>query len=170
MLNLCHFDNVGVNAVSHGLEATAVSAEAGLFPGFTLRATVAVNTLRVVTFQAKPAWCHAGDSRQNVEFLAGQLAIVIVIAVLFVRAFTQQEEIIAQFELLQAIEIITRDALEIEAIHTLSVFISLDGLRCCRTSNLGAHDLLEIGRLCFIGGGSRQRPANAGKARICRCS
>lgn len=158
--------------MSHRLEATAVSAEAGLFPGFALRATVAVDTIRVVAFQAKAARRHAGDSGEYVEFLAGQLAIVIVVAVLFIGALAQQEEIIAQLQLLQAIKIITGNALEIEAIHTLSIFVSFDGLGSCRTSKLGAHNLLEIGGLCFIGigSGSRQRHANTGVARVGGCS
>jgi hypothetical protein len=133
--------------VSHGLEATTVSTEAGLFPGFTLGAAVAVDTIRVIAFQTKAAWRHAGNGRQDVKFLAGQLAVVIVVAVLLVGALAQQEVIIAQLELLQAIEVVARDALEIETIDALSVLVSLHGLGSSRARYLGAHNRLEIGGL-----------------------
>lgn len=156
--------------MGHRLETTTVSTKAGFFAGFTLGATVAVDTLRVVAFQSKAARRHAGDRGQDVKFLPGQFAVVIVVAVLLVGALAQQEVIIAQFELLQAIEIVARNALEIKTIHALSVFVSLDGLCTCRTRYLGAHNRLEIWRLSFIGGNIRQRSANTGEARVGGCS
>jgi hypothetical protein len=82
-----------------------------------------------------------------VKFLAGQLAVVIVVAVLLVGALAQQEVIIAQLELLQAIKVVARNALEIETIDALSVFVSLHGLGRRRARYLGAHNRLEIGGL-----------------------
>jgi hypothetical protein len=63
-----------------------------------------------------------------VQFLAAQFAIMVVIAVLFIRTFPEQKVIVAQFELLQAVKIIPGDALEIKSIDTLAVLISFHGL------------------------------------------
>lgn len=123
-----HFDNIGVDAVGHWLKATAISAEAGLFAGFALRATVTVDTLRVITFQSKATWCHAGNGGENVEFLLGQLAVMIVVAILLIRALPEQEMIIAELQLLQPVQLITRDAFEIETVDTLTIFVALDSL------------------------------------------
>lgn len=71
ILNLCHFDNIRVDAVCYWFKATAVTSKASLFARLTLGTTVAVDTLRVVTFQPKATWSHACDSRQNMKFLTG---------------------------------------------------------------------------------------------------
>lgn len=94
-LNLRHLDDIRVNSMRHGLEATAFCAEAGLFAGLALGAAVAVNALWVITFQSEPTGRHASNSRQDMKFLPSQLAVMIVIAVLLVGAFPKQEVIIA---------------------------------------------------------------------------
>ena len=129
-------------------------------------ATVAKDTLRVVTFQTEAAWHHACNGRQDMKFLVRQLVVVIVEAFIPVGALAQQEVIIAQLELFQAIEFVARNALEIEMINALAVFVSLYGLGRCRARYLGVRSRLETWGPCLIGGGSRQRPANTEAARI----
>lgn len=140
-LYFCHFDNVGVNAMRRRFEATTVSSEASLLAGFALRATVAVDTLWVITLQSKAAWCHAGNGGQNVQFLLGQLAVMVVVTILLVGALSKQEMIIAQLQLLQSIQLVTRNTLEIETIDTLSIFVPLNGFRRARARCLGSNDL-----------------------------
>lgn len=84
----------------HRFEATAVSSEASLLAGFALRATVAVDTFWVIALQSKAAWGHAGNGGQDVEFLFGQLPVVVVVTILLVWTFPKQEMIIAQLQLL----------------------------------------------------------------------
>jgi hypothetical protein len=48
-----------------------------------------------------------------------------MIAVFLVRAFPEEEMVIAELQLLQTIEFIARNALEVETIHSLSIFIPL---------------------------------------------
>lgn len=138
----------------HGLKPTALASEASLFPRLALGAAMAVDALRVITFQPKPTGRHAGNGGQDMKFLPGQLAVVVMITVLLVGAFPKQEEIIAQLQLLQAIEFITRNALEIEAIHALPIFVPFHSLwRRHRTAGcLGANDLKVRGLRCFIRG------------------
>lgn len=57
--------------MSNWLEATSVPSEAGLLARFTLRTTVAVDTLWVIALQSKAAWRHPGNGGQNMEFLLG---------------------------------------------------------------------------------------------------
>ena len=115
--------------MSNWFKSAAVATEAGLFPGLALGATMTVDTLGIITLQAKSAGSHASDGSQDVKFLLSQLAVMIMIAVLFIRALAQQEVVIAQLQLLQAIQIITRNALEVKSIHTLPVLIALHRLR-----------------------------------------
>lgn len=123
-LDFSHFDDIGVYSVGNRLEATGIASEAGLFAWFTLWATVTINAFRVITLQSEAARSHACNSRQDMKLLFGKFAIMVMIAVLFVGAFPKKEIIVAQFEFLQSVQVITRDALEIETIHPLSVFIS----------------------------------------------
>lgn len=74
---------------------------------------------------------------------------MVMIAILFIRAFTEQEMIIAKLELLQFVKIIARNALEVEPINTLAIFIPFHGLWGGCTRHLGPNDL-EIRRLGFI--------------------
>jgi hypothetical protein len=114
--------------VSHRFETASLAAEAGLFTWLALGATVAIDTLHIITVQPESTGGHTGNGGQDVQFLAGQFAIMVVIAVLFVGTFAEQKVIVAQFELLQAIKVIPGDALEIKSIHTLAVLISFHGL------------------------------------------
>jgi hypothetical protein len=88
-----------------------------------------IDALRIITLEAKSAGSHASDGSQNVKFLLSQLAVMVVIAVLFVGALAQQEVVVAKLQLLQAIQIVTRNALEVKSIHTLPVLIALHRLR-----------------------------------------
>ena len=90
---------------------------------------MAINTLGIITLQTKPAGSHASDGRENVKLLLSQLAVMIMEAVFFVRAFSKQEMVVAQLQLLQAVQIVTRNALEVKSIHTLPVLVALHGLR-----------------------------------------
>lgn len=74
---------------------------------------------------------------------------MVMIAILFIRAFTEQEMIIAKFELLQFVKIIARNALEVQPINTLTILISFHRLGRGRTRHLGPNNL-EIRRLRFI--------------------
>lgn len=48
--NFRNFDNVCVDTMRHGLKAAAVASEASLFTRLTLRATMTIDTLNVITF------------------------------------------------------------------------------------------------------------------------
>jgi hypothetical protein len=89
--------------VGNRLKSATVATEAGLFPGLALGATMAINTLGVITLQTKPAGGHASDSRENVKLLLSQLAVMIMITVFFVWAFSKQEMVVAQLQLLQTV-------------------------------------------------------------------
>ena len=73
---------------------------------------------------------------------------MVMIAILFIRAFTEQEMIIAKLELLQFVKIIARNALEVEPINTLAILIPLHRLWGGCTRHLGPNNL-EIRRLRF---------------------
>lgn len=89
------------------------------------------------------------------ELLARQLAVMVMIAVLFVGAFSQQEVVIAQFEFLQAIQVIARNALEIKAVDALAIFVPLHSLGRCWTRHLRTDDM-EVRRIRrFVGGQGR---------------
>ena len=90
---------------------------------------MAIDTLGVITLQTKPAGSHASDSRENVKLLLSQLAVMIMVTEFFIWAFSQQEMVVAQLQLLQTVQIITRNALEIKSIHTLPVLVALHRLR-----------------------------------------
>lgn len=62
------------------------------------------------------------------EFLLGQLAVMVVVAVFLVRALPEQEVIIAELQLLQSVQLVARNALEIETVDTLTVLVALDSL------------------------------------------
>lgn len=150
--DFCHFDNIGINAVSYWLEPTIVPAEARLLSRLTLRAPMAINALWIITLESKSARSHPSNGSENVQFLLCQFAIMVVITIILVWAFTEQEMIIAQLELLQPIKILARDALEVESIHTLSVFIALYRLRWDGQSTwFQSHHLLKIRRTVMLG-------------------
>lgn len=125
-------------------KSATVATEAGLFPGLALGATMAINTLGVITLQTKPAGSHASDSRENVKLLFSQLAVMIMVTEFLVWAFSKQEMVVAQLQLLQAVQIVTRNALEVKSIHTLPVLVALHRLRSRGTSYFGANHLLEF--------------------------
>lgn len=88
-LDLCHFDNVGVYAMCNRLKPTGVTTEASLLPWFTLRATVAVNTVWVIAIQPKAAGRHASNCGQNMKVLSRQFSVVIMIAILLIGTFSK---------------------------------------------------------------------------------
>lgn len=129
--DLGHFHDVRIDPMGRGLETTAFTTETILFPGLAIRAAVAIDTLRVGAIQSKSAGGHASNGGQDVEFLPGQFAVMIVIAVVFIGAFSEQVMIIAQLELFQAIQLVARDALEVEAVDALTVLVSFHCLWGC---------------------------------------
>lgn len=110
---------------------------------------MAIDTLNVIAFQTETTRCHAGNGRQDVQVLAGQFAIMVMIAIFFIGAFAKQEMIVAKLELFQLVKILTRDALEVESIDALAVFIPFHSLQRCRARNFRANNL-EIRRIGFI--------------------
>lgn len=62
------------------------------------------------------------------KFLLGQLAIMIMVAILLVGTLSKQEMIIAELQFLQSVQFIARNALEIETVDTLAIFVALDSL------------------------------------------
>jgi hypothetical protein len=127
-LDFCDLDDGGVNAMSNWLKSTTIATEAGLFSRLALGATMAIDTLGIIALQTKSAGSHASDSSQNVKLLLGQLAVMVMVAVIFVRAFSEQEVVVAQLQLFQTIQIVTGNALEVKPINTLPVFIALNSL------------------------------------------
>ena len=111
---------------------------------------MAIDALHIVTFQTEATGCHAGNSGQNMKVLAGQFAIMVMIAAFLVWTFAKQEMIIAELELLQLIKVITRNTFEVQSIDTLAVLVSLHTLRRTCAWDLRANNL-EIRRVGFIG-------------------
>lgn len=130
----------------HRFETTAVSSEAGLLSGLTLGAAVAIDTLRIIAVQSKAARGHASNGGQDVKFLSGQFAVVVMIAILFVWALPEQKVIIAKLKLLQPVQIIARNTLKVETINALAVFVAFHGLRGSCTQWLRTNNL-EVGRI-----------------------
>lgn len=64
-LDLCDFDNVCVNPMSHRLETARIATEAGLFTRLALRTTMAIDTLNVIAFQSETTRCHTSNGRQD---------------------------------------------------------------------------------------------------------
>lgn len=111
---------------------------------------MAIDALHIVTFQTKATRCHAGNSGQNMKVLAGQFAIMVMIAAFLVWTFAKQEMIIAELKFLQLIKVITRNTFEVQSIDTLAVLVSLHSLRGSCARDLWANNL-EIRRVGFIG-------------------
>lgn len=84
------------------------------------------------------------------KVLAGQFAIMVMIAAFFVGTFAEQEVIIAKLKLFQLIKVIARNTLEVQSINTLTVLVSLHGLWGICAQNFGTNDL-EIRRVGLIG-------------------
>lgn len=145
-----NFDDVCIDPMCHRFKSAAVAAEASLFTRLALRTTVAVDALHIVAFKTETTRCHTGNSRQDMKVLAGQFAVMVMIAAFFVRTFTKQEVIIAKFKFLQLIKVITRNAFEVQSVDTLAVLVSLHSLRGSCARDLWANNL-EIRRVGFIG-------------------
>lgn len=77
---------------------------------------------------------------------------MIMIAALLVRTLSQQEVVIAQLEFLQSVKLFTRDTLEIESIHTLTISVPFHSPWGTGVSHLGSNDLKFQRVAWFIGG------------------
>lgn len=112
----------------HGLKPAALASEASLFTRLALGATVAIDTLNVIAFQAETTRCHAGNGGQDMQVLAGQLAIMVMIAAFLIWAFPKQEMVVAELEFFQFVEVFTWNTFEVKSIDTLAVLISFHSL------------------------------------------
>lgn len=117
------FDDLLVKAVGRLVKPAVRPPGAVLSSGLSLRTAVAVYTIRVVAFGAKPAWGHPRDGLQSDQLAFSQFARVVVVTVLL-GALAEQEVQVAQFKLLDAAQLLARNVFEFKLVNALPVSVS----------------------------------------------
>lgn len=84
---------------------------------------MSVHTLCIFTFKSEATWSHASNGGQYEIIILAQFARVIMVAIL-VGAFALQVVKVTEFQFLKAIQVFSRNALEIKPVDALAVSIS----------------------------------------------
>lgn len=101
-LNFCDLDNIRINAMGRSIEATIRAPITILPPGLALRAAMAIYALGIIAVQTPMARRHARNGSQNIIFIFSQFVGMIVVAV-GIGALAQEEVVVAEFHLLNAV-------------------------------------------------------------------
>lgn len=136
--------NPRVNPVAPSAEATVFLVPAVLGVGLALRTSVAVDASGVVAFRLEVARRHPRDLPQGLEIVLGDVVVMVVCASgIGAGICTVQEVNVAEFELLDALDVFVGDGL-VEVVDPLTQSVSID--------SGGGH-----GRSCATFGGRSSR-------------
>lgn len=70
---------------------------------------------------------HASDGLQDDKFVLSYFIAMVMVAV-YIRAFAEEEVEIAQFHLLDAVQLVLGNTLEVDAIHALAILVPFHDL------------------------------------------
>lgn len=112
--------------MARGIKSTIITPVTVLSSKLTLRTSMPINAGQIITVSSETTRCHPCDCKQNNTLILRELVIVRVVAA-WIRAFAEEEILIAQFQLLNAFQFVLRDGLEIQTINTLTILIAFYG-------------------------------------------
>lgn len=143
-LDLRHFDDISIDAMSGSVEAAIIAPVAVFSTGLALRAAMSIHALGVVALQPIPTGSHPGDGDEDKVFTFSQFAVVVV-GTIIVRAGALYVVEIAEFQFFHTVQFVLGEGFEVEPVHSLAVFISLYDLGMRGDRRFGTHDL-EVSR------------------------